>query len=122
MLCDRRKTKRMRVQLEAGWEGDSGLCGGQVSDISLGGCFILTDGLAKPKELIRVEIELPSKRLVTLWGEVIEFIPEIGFSLCFSGLKKEDESSLNALIALTNNAASRKRIPKQPAETLIVRF
>lgn len=122
MLYDRRKTKRTRVQLEANWEGDAGLCCGQVSDISLGGCFILTDGLAKPKELIRVEIELPSKKMVTLWGKVIESIPEIGFSLCFSGLKKEDEISLAALIALTHKSTLRPRVPKQSAETLVVRF
>lgn len=110
------------MQLEARWEGDAGLCDGQVSDISLGGCFILTDGRVKEKELVRIEVDLPNGDRLNLWGKVVEYSPEIGFSLCFTGLSARDEYGLELLVALTAGDGNQKKSSKRSAESITVRF
>jgi hypothetical protein len=51
---ERRGDERARVSLEAWWEGMSGRHEARVSDISMGGCFIDTQGVAESGELDRL--------------------------------------------------------------------
>ncbi|MEJ7712245.1 MAG: PilZ domain-containing protein [Pyrinomonadaceae bacterium] len=102
LTYERRKSRRAQVQLEVQWQGDLGTNDGQMSDISEGGCFILTSGEVAPRELIRLELQLPSGTSITTWGTVIEQFPEIGFSLRFTGLDEADKSHVDKLVALVS--------------------
>lgn len=99
MLYDRRRTKRVPVRLEVRWRGDSGTHIGEISDLSIGGCFVLTSGRAMPRELIKLEIAMPFGGLLTAWGLVIEHSPEIGFSLRFTELDELNKTHVEQLIA-----------------------
>lgn len=94
MLVERRTTKRIRTNLDARWEGVLAHHTGTVTDLSITGCFILTVDKVKPKELIRVEIEMPAAEWVYLWGEVVYQVSEIGFALRFTGISDAEEELL----------------------------
>ncbi|MEJ7617675.1 MAG: PilZ domain-containing protein [Pyrinomonadaceae bacterium] len=103
MLYEQRRFKRASVQFEVKWRGDAGASEGQTSDISEGGCFVLTSGQVAPGELIRLEVALPGGDAVTAWGVVVEQWPEIGFSLRFTGLSDADRAHIARIVAHSSN-------------------
>jgi hypothetical protein len=52
----------------------------------------------KPKELIRVEIQLPTEGWLYLWGEVVYRIEEMGFALRFTGISDMEQAMLDLLL------------------------
>ena len=94
-MQERRAAERLRINLDARWEGLRTQSRGAVSDLSSLGCFVLTSGEVKPGELIRLEISFPQE-LASVWGQVVYAVAEIGFAMrfVFSG---EDERILNRL-------------------------
>lgn len=111
MGVDRRQSERVYVQLNARWEGVLARCEGHVVDLSATGCFVLTSDRVKQKELIRVEIQLPTEGWLYLWGEVVYRIEEMGFALRFTGVSDMEQAMLDLLLeymreeAGSNNAA-----------------
>src|SRR3569832_1557185 len=55
---ERRQHERLTIYLRVRWEGLFGCYEGTISDISAGGCFILSEKQTTLRELIRVEIVL----------------------------------------------------------------
>ncbi|HEV2882944.1 MAG TPA: PilZ domain-containing protein [Pyrinomonadaceae bacterium] len=111
MGAERRQADRVYVQLNARWEGVLARCEGHVVDLSTTGCFVLTADLVKPKELIRVEIQLPTEGWLYLWGEVVYRIEEMGFALRFTGVSDMEQAMLDLLLEFMreesgNNAAA----------------
>jgi hypothetical protein len=98
MAADRRQAERVYVRLNARWEGVLAQCEGNIVDLSATGCFVLTADRVKPKELIRVEIQLPTEGWLYLWGEVVYRIEEMGFALRFTGVSDTEQSMLDLLI------------------------
>ena len=98
MMRERRKSPRIKVYFSARWEGVLAQQDGTISDLSTGGCFILTPGDVIKSELIRVEIFMPEGEPLALWGEVVEHFNEIGFSLRFTGGSGEEEARLAQFI------------------------
>jgi hypothetical protein len=98
MREERRSDERVALSLEANWEGLSGSYRARVGDISLGGCFIDTNGSVTPGEIISFEIKLPDGEWLALRGEVAFIQPHIGFSVSFSFLTDEEERALSQLI------------------------
>jgi hypothetical protein len=98
MSADRRQAERVYVQLNARWEGVLARCEGHVVDLSATGCFVLTADRVKPKELIRVEIQLPTEGWLYLWGEVVYRIEEMGFALRFTGVSETEQTMLDLLL------------------------
>jgi len=85
---ERRRFERVRVDLKVQWEGVLEQKQGTLVDLSVGGCFILTSHLVETRELIRLEIE----GALTIWGEVIYQIEEMGFALRFNaGLDEQQQ-------------------------------
>jgi len=85
---ERRRFERVRVDLKVQWEGVLEQKQGTLVDLSVGGCFILTSHLVETRELIRLEIEAA----LTIWGEVIYQIEEMGFALRFNaGLDEQQQ-------------------------------
>lgn len=68
---ERRESERFQVKLNARWEGVLAQRTGTIVDISSTGCFLLTRDDVTPKELIRIEIQLPTERWIYLWAEVV---------------------------------------------------
>ncbi len=107
MGAERRLAERVYVQLDARWEGVMAQCEGHIVDLSSTGCFVLTSDRVKPKELIRVEIQLPTEGWMSLWGEVIYRIEEMGFALSFTGVSDTEQAMLNLLLDFVRDETSR---------------
>src|SRR4028119_779382 len=97
-MAERRQAERVYVRLNARWEGLLAQCEGNIVDLSATGCFVLTADRVKPKELIRVEIQLPTEGWLYLWGEVVYRIEEMGFALRFTGISDMEQAMLDLLL------------------------
>lgn len=98
IIVERRKTSRVRVNLDVVIADQSSQHKGTISDISVDGCFILSRGEAATDEPITVTIELPSKKTVRLTGEVVYNTPEIGFAMRFKELPASAMSFIEKII------------------------
>jgi hypothetical protein len=98
MEKDRRSAPRIRVQLPARWEGVLHKEKGTVTDLSQTGCFVLTGGQVEVKELIWLEIQLPTDSPVCFWAEVVDQAYEIGFAVRFNSADESDEKRLHEYI------------------------
>jgi hypothetical protein len=96
-MQDRRAAERIRIDLNVRWESLLGEGRGTVCDLSALGCFVLTRADVRQGELIRIEINFPSK-VASFWGEVVYAPAEIGFALRFAFGGKEDRSLLEELM------------------------
>ena len=103
---ERRESERFQVKLNARWEGVLAQRTGTIVDISSTGCFLLTRDDVTPKELIRIEIQLPTERWIYLWAEVVYQISEIGFALRFTGSTETEQTMLNLLLDMLAASAS----------------
>jgi hypothetical protein len=92
--AERRKFERVKVNIKTRWEGVLEQKEGTIVDLSIGGCFILTDHLVETGELIRLEME----NSLVFWGEVIYQVEEMGFGLRFSAALGEEAERLASLI------------------------
>jgi hypothetical protein len=87
---ERRRHERLTVYLRVRWEGLLGNHEGMLSDISAGGCFILSDGKVSVKELIRLEIELHTGEWMKVWGEVSNCFPPVGFGVMYTEVDDDE--------------------------------
>ena len=110
-MAERRQAERVYVRLNARWEGVMAQCEGQIVDLSTTGCFVLTSDRVKPKELIRVEIQLPTEGWMYLWGEVVYRIEDMGFALHFTGVSDMEQAMLNLLIDFVRDETSSAGTP-----------
>jgi len=97
-MKERRKDERVKVELEASWEGALTQLGGSIVDLSTSGCFVLTDDKVKVGELIRVIIHQPQQDDLYIWGEVVYQIPEMGFAVRFTGADDADTKQLELIV------------------------
>ena len=97
-MSERRIAERVRVHLNAHWEGVLARRPGIISDISANGCFILTSDEVEKGELVRLEIETPTEGWIFLWGEVVYLIAEMGFAVQFTGAGESEQAMLALLI------------------------
>ena len=95
--ADRRQRERVRVSLDAYWEGLTAQCAGLVVDLSETGCFILTSDRVVSRETVRLELRPSWGGRVYAWGEVVYQVAEMGFALRFVH-DGEDVTPLTRLI------------------------
>ena len=88
---ERRRHERVNIYLKARWEGLLGRYEGTLSDISAGGCFILSESQTTLRELIRLEIELHTGEWVKVWGEVTNQFEGVGFGVRYTELDEDGE-------------------------------
>ena len=96
-MQERRAAERLRIDLNARWEALRTQGRGAVCDLSSLGCFVLTGAEVKPGELIRLEVHSPQET-VSLWGQVVYAVTEIGFALRFVFGAEADQTLLRKLI------------------------
>jgi hypothetical protein len=97
-MQERRTAERVRLNLNARWEGLMTQGRGAVSDLSLTGCFVLSGGQVTTGELIRLQIDFPGE-IGTVWGQVVYSVREIGFALRFGVGGEDEQRALDRLIA-----------------------
>ncbi|HKQ51823.1 MAG TPA: PilZ domain-containing protein [Pyrinomonadaceae bacterium] len=95
---ERRKNDRVKVSLQATWEGVLTILKGEVVDLSTTGCFILTNDQVTVGELIRLEIQQPREGVLYLWAEVVYQMSEIGFGVRFTGADEAEMKRLEWLV------------------------
>ena len=95
---ERRRSPRAKVNLRARWEGDLGQREADVTSLSKTGCFVLSGGKVKTKELIRLEIMIPDDEPLCLWAEVVEEADEIGFALQFTSAEESELARLEMFL------------------------
>jgi hypothetical protein len=95
---ERRRAPRAKVNLRARWEGDLGQHEAEVTSLSKSGCFVLSGGKVKAKELIRLELMLPNEETIHLWAEVVEEADEIGFALQFTSSEETYQARLEKFL------------------------
>jgi len=100
MQYDTRQAPRIKVNLRASWEGVLERRDATVTSLSINGCFLLSGGEVKPKELLRIEIELPDGEPVYCWGEVADQAYEIGFAVRFNALEEAEHERLTNFISV----------------------
>jgi PilZ domain len=100
---DRRTAERFRLELPVEWEGTSGRLSGTLGDLSPIGCFILCSGDVVDGDQVRVDIPLNSGGSLSLWGEVTNHVPEIGFGIRFVALTETQRTYLDRLIDTLQN-------------------
>ena len=100
-MQERRAAERLRIDLNARWEALRTQGRGAISDLSSLGCFVLTSGKVKPGELIRLEVNFPQET-VSLWGQVIYAVAEIGFATRFAFGAEDEQHFLEGMIKSLN--------------------
>src|ERR687884_691776 len=100
---ERRQHERIQIYLRVRWEGLFGCYEGTISDISAGGCFVLSESQTTLRELIRVEVELHDGEWVKVWGEVTNQFPGVGFGVRYTEVDGEDEDKFSLSLAQTKS-------------------
>lgn len=95
---EKRTAPRFRVNVDVQWESATVQRKGTISDISTSGCFMLTAPEIKAREMVKVGIQLPSGKGITLTGETVYAVEEIGFALRFTNLAEPEQQFLQRLI------------------------
>ena len=99
MSYERRLYQRVSVRLDVLWEGAAVSDFAEISDISLGGCYVRTAAKVSPGEQVTLEALLPRGRNVRLTGEVMHLQWPVGFGVRFTGLGSEED--YGELLSLT---------------------
>lgn len=86
MDSDRRRSKRVSVNLEAKFFGGAERGRARISDISVGGCYVETLVFISPGNKLTIEMKLPTGNWLRVMGEVMYYHPNIGFGMRFLGL------------------------------------
>lgn len=100
---ERRRHERVQIYLRVRWEGLFGCYDGTLSDISAGGCFILSEKQTTLRELVRLEVELHDGEWVKVWGEVTNQFPGVGFGVRYTEVEGEDENKFSLSLAQTKS-------------------
>ena len=100
-MQERRTAERVRLNLRTRWEALTTQGRGAVTDLSPSGCFVLTGGKVSVGELIRMDISFPEE-IVSVWGQVVYAVAEIGFALRFNFGSVEEQVALNRLLESLN--------------------
>jgi hypothetical protein len=100
---DRRVNERYGLEINVRWEGSSGQYTGTMSDISSTGCLILASGDVEDGDQVRIDIPLIAGGTLSLWGDVANHVPEIGFGVKFIGLTESQKTYIDRLTDTLRN-------------------
>ncbi len=100
MSYERRLYHRVSVRLDVLWEGAAVSDFAEISDISLGGCYVRTAAKVSPGEQVTLDALLPRGRNIRLTGEVMHRQWPVGFGVRFTGLGSDED--YEELLSLTS--------------------
>ena len=111
MGFERREVPRYKVNLPVRWEGRRAAREGTITDLSIGGCFVLAADLIDRGDPVKLELLLPAG-VLTLWGQVIYTAEEIGFGVRFTRPVPEAERRKLELLVRAEALRSQKKAQK----------
>jgi len=114
MKVERRRAERVRVDIEVQWEGESGPHKGVIHDINMNGCFMFSSGAVRDGEMVNVQFNLPRKKSLALWGEVVNHLDEIGFGMKFNGAGKTESDFVKRLIERAKKELAKAQRSRTP--------
>jgi hypothetical protein len=89
------------------WKGRTGEHDACISNVSLEGCFLNTQGEVEVGDLVSFKANLPTDELIELRGKVVHRQARpIGFGLRFEGLSNTEQTFLKLLIADADNSSA----------------
>jgi len=89
------------------WKGKFGEFDACISNVSLEGCFLNTQGNAEIGELVSFNVNLPTDEVIELRGRVVHRQDRpVGFGLRFEGLSSAEQMFLKLLMADADNCAT----------------
>lgn len=83
---EKRSSSRVASEFAVNWETTFEARAGTISDISEGGCFVLSASPVASGQKILLKVVEPE---AALSGEVVAVTPEIGFSVSFDSESRE---------------------------------
>lgn len=95
---NRRRHVRVRLPLEAHWEGQAGKQEARVYDLSLGGCYIESIARVTDGERVVFHVKTPRGRWLVLHGEIVHHDELTGFGVRFLPLAPPTERQLAEII------------------------
>ena len=95
---DRRAVKRYNVNIDIEWEAFDKKQKGTISDLSVGGCFVLCSGEVEDGDYVSVWFPLTNGDKIQFVGEVTNHVFEIGFGLCFINLTRAQQEFLEVYV------------------------
>jgi PilZ domain len=97
-MDERRKVDRVKVSLRVMCESAQATLQGEITDLSVHGCFILADDKVDTGESINLKISQPQSGHLLIRGKVIYQMPEIGFGVLFTSEEDEDRKRLRWIV------------------------
>ena len=108
-MKERRQAPRAKVNIPVTWQRNRTRRSGNIVSLSRIGCFVLSGGRVKAREVLHFEIKLSNSEVVTVECEVVEAAFEIGFAVKFVSLKMADLKRLDRFLAECFHKISRPK-------------
>jgi hypothetical protein len=103
---NRRIHPRYKVNFRVNWGREESVQEeGEVSDLSVGGCFVVTGAVIEEEALVMLRIDVPGAESLTLWGNVIFRLDDKGFGVRFAAFSQG--GARERLARILNEAACR---------------
>jgi hypothetical protein len=83
--ADRRYKVSFRISL---MREDSPEVEGEISDLSAGGCFVVSDVEVREGDLVKLRFDIPGHGDLTVWGNVVFRVRDTGFGVHFSAFSQ----------------------------------
>lgn len=115
---ERRKSGRVRLNLPACLETESGPRSGVVLNGSTDGCFVHARVEEPGDDPVQVGVRLPHGEWIYLWGEVVYYLPTEGLGLQFTSPTAEAALMLNEwlrYLSSVGETAMKREFTKRPA-------
>lgn len=101
---ERRNSKRYAVSVDVEWVTSNERKTGALSDVSIGGCFVLCPGEVEDGDAVRILIPLADGMKVQFNGTVANHVVEIGFGVKFDPITPEQREILANLVRAAESA------------------
>jgi hypothetical protein len=86
---DRRVDHRVKVNFRLHWvRGESDEVEGEVSDLSVSGCFVESEEEVREGNLVKLRFDIPEHGELVIWGNVVFRVRRTGFGVRFSAFSQ----------------------------------
>jgi hypothetical protein len=87
--AERRVSRRYRVGYRISlMREESPEVEGEVSDLSAGGCFVMSEKGMREDDLVKLRLDIPGHGELIIWGNVAYWVRDTGFGVRFSAFSQ----------------------------------
>jgi c-di-GMP-binding flagellar brake protein YcgR len=98
MSIERRQFKRFPVSFDVRFDIGTAKCTGTMSDLSIGGCYILSSAEVTLRSQINIKVRLMEERWLSLSGLIMHHFPNQSFGLRFEFATEAEEEIIARLL------------------------